>query len=347
MYDRRYHDSLYDRQREHLIRLEQEEEDNRFYEEQLAKKKKAKEDATKVQDNDTTEATVDTETQTNTTNQANTTVNDSKSNEPKVSGEEHTSGEPKTIEKQQSLQAGNWYKNEKTGKIAWSEAESKLGEQVSLKGSTDTWTNIGQNTSQEAKDAVTKHNFDLHLKEHPPLASGRLDSDYTFDGGAVWGVAIKNIVGGAFKYIGSKLFGGAATKAVTKTATETVEQITAKNTTQLGSELIDDGLKMVEQPLVQAAKKELPRSGPIMKALGAASRSEMLAKKLKLNINSPTTRQVLNSLDDTVESFITQFRKSTIRSELPGEFLNGTVEEALRSGNTTVRKLLIDNRFVK
>ena len=38
MYDRRYHDSLYDRQREHLIRLEQEEEDNNYYEEQKKKK---------------------------------------------------------------------------------------------------------------------------------------------------------------------------------------------------------------------------------------------------------------------------------------------------------------------
>jgi len=91
----------------------------------------------------------------------------------------------------------------------------------------------------------------------------------------------------------------------------------------------------------------LPRSGTIMKGMGAASRSEMLARKLKLNINSPTTRQVLNSLDDTVESFISQFRKPSIRAEFPGEFLKGTVEEALKSGNTTVRKLLIDTRFVK
>jgi hypothetical protein len=94
-------------------------------------------------------------------------------------------------------------------------------------------------------------------------------------------------------------------------------------------------------------KKGLPRSSPIMRGVGAAPRAEMLAKRLKLNINSPTTRQVLNSLDDTVESFISQYRKSSIRSELLGEFLNQTVEQALKSGNTTVRKLLIDSRFVK
>jgi RHS repeat-associated protein len=93
--------------------------------------------------------------------------------------------------------------------------------------------------------------------------------------------------------------------------------------------------------------KGLPRSGPIMKSLGSASRAEMLARKLKMNIQSPTTRQVLNSLDDTVESFISKYRTPSIRSKLPGEFLNLTVEEALRSGNTTVRKLLIDSRFVK
>ena len=73
----------------------------------------------------------------------------------------------------------------------------------------------------------------------------------------------------------------------------------------------------------------------------------MLARKLKMNIQSPTTRQVLNSLDDTVDDFISKFRKASIRSEMPGEYLNMTIEQALRSGNSTVRKLLIEGRFVK
>jgi len=98
---------------------------------------------------------------------------------------------------------------------------------------------------------------------------------------------------------------------------------------------------------LSTSPKPIPNSGPIMKGLGAASRAEMLAKKLKLNINSETTRQLLNNLDETVESFIAAFRKASIKSELPGEFLNKTVEEALKAGNTTVRKLLTDNRFVK
>jgi len=59
----------------------------------------------------------------------------------------------------------------------------------------------------------------------------------------------------------------------------------------------------------------LPRSGPIAKSLGAMSKAEQVARKLRLNANSPTTRQALNSLDDTVESFVGQFRKGGIRRE--------------------------------
>lgn len=84
-----------------------------------------------------------------------------------------------------------------------------------------------------------------------------------------------------------------------------------------------------------------------MRSLGAASKAEMLAKKFKMNLNSPTTRQVLNSLDESVESFISIHRKSSIRSEIPGEFLNQSAGQALKSGNTTIRKLLTELRFAK
>ena len=97
----------------------------------------------------------------------------------------------------------------------------------------------------------------------------------------------------------------------------------------------------------RAAEEGIANSGPIVRSLGAASKAEMLAVKLKLNINSPVARQVLNSLDQSVESFITTYRKASIRSVFPEEYLGKTVEEALRSGNTTVRKLLTDGRFVK
>jgi hypothetical protein len=72
-----------------------------------------------------------------------------------------------------------------------------------------------------------------------------------------------------------------------------------------------------------------------------------LAKKLNLNINSPTTKQLLENIKLSCSDFISRFRSPKIRGEFPGEFLNKTVEEALKSANTTVRKLLTDSRFVK
>lgn len=71
-----------------------------------------------------------------------------------------------------------------------------------------------------------------------------------------------------------------------------------------------------------------------------------MARRYGLNIESPTTRQVLHSLDDTVQSFVSQFRKGSINRELPGEVLDMTVEEAL-GHSSKVRKLLIDGRFAK
>ena len=76
------------------------------------------------------------------------------------------------------------------------------------------------------------------------------------------------------------------------------------------------------------------------------SRAAALARKLKLNINSPTTKQVLNSLDDTVSTFVGQFRQGRILKELPTDVLGMTVEDALLH-STKVRKLLLDARLVK
>lgn len=90
----------------------------------------------------------------------------------------------------------------------------------------------------------------------------------------------------------------------------------------------------------------LPRSEAIPRSLGAMSRAEALARRLKLNINSATARQVLNSLDDSVSTFVGQFRQGRILKELPTDVLNMTVEEALLH-STKVRKLLLDGRFVK
>jgi RHS repeat-associated protein len=90
----------------------------------------------------------------------------------------------------------------------------------------------------------------------------------------------------------------------------------------------------------------LPRSGPIARSLGAMSRSEALARKLGMNVNSPTTRQVLNSLDMTVKDFVGQFRKGSVLREMPGEVLDMTIEKAVQF-SSKVRKLLVDGRFAK
>jgi hypothetical protein len=78
-----------------------------------------------------------------------------------------------------------------------------------------------------------------------------------------------------------------------------------------------------------------------------ATKLLIIAKKLKLNISSSTTKEIIKNLDQTVESFISKYRKGSIKAEFPAEFLDQTVEKALRSGNTTVRKLLTDKRFMK
>ncbi|WP_437812092.1 SpvB/TcaC N-terminal domain-containing protein [Sorangium sp. So ce1078] len=101
-----------------------------------------------------------------------------------------------------------------------------------------------------------------------------------------------------------------------------------------------------ESLAAEGAAKALPRSGPIARSVGAMSRAEALARKLGLNANSPTTRQVLNSLDMPVNQFVGQFRKGGILRELPGEVLNFSVEDALQY-SSKVKKLLIDGRFSK
>jgi len=76
-------------------------------------------------------------------------------------------------------------------------------------------------------------------------------------------------------------------------------------------------------------------------------RVDLLAREFALNINSLTTRQLLDHRDMRVDAFINAFRRAGIRGEFPAELLEMTVEEALRSRHATVRKWLIDRRFAK
>ncbi len=74
---------------------------------------------------------------------------------------------------------------------------------------------------------------------------------------------------------------------------------------------------------------------------------ERKAKSLNINFNSPTSKSIVSNLDMNVVDFIGQFRKASVKNEFPSEFFGMTVEEALKSKNSTVRKLLLDNRFLK
>jgi len=78
-----------------------------------------------------------------------------------------------------------------------------------------------------------------------------------------------------------------------------------------------------------------------------ARRAERLATEFGLNSDSLTTRQLLMHVDMRVDAFISAFRRAGIRQEFPAEFLEMTVEEALRRQDSTVRKLLLDRRFAK
>lgn len=69
-----------------------------------------------------------------------------------------------------------------------------------------------------------------------------------------------------------------------------------------------------------------------------------LAQKLKMNIGSTPSRQVLFNLNAKFDDFVVAFRKSSIRNELPGEVLSMTVEKALQH-SSKVKKLLLDSRF--
>jgi hypothetical protein len=78
-------------------------------------------------------------------------------------------------------------------------------------------------------------------------------------------------------------------------------------------------------------------------AIGPGVGDLKFARKIGLDVNNPA---VINRAM-TVQDFIAQYRQASILRELPGEALDQTVEEALREGGSTVRKLLTDGRFAR
>jgi hypothetical protein len=114
---------------------------------------------------------------------------------------------------------------------------------------------------------------------------------------------------------------------------------------------IENGTYAAREPSPQAWE-DVPvvvpaPSGPPVRGATNGENLGKIARKLRLNPNSPTSKQLLENLNTTCEQFINQFRKGSIKSEFPQEFLSKTVKQALESKNSTVRKLLTDQRFAK
>jgi len=78
-------------------------------------------------------------------------------------------------------------------------------------------------------------------------------------------------------------------------------------------------------------------------AIGPGVGDLKLARKVGLDVNNAA----IANRTMTVQDFIAQYRNASVLREFPGEFLDQTVEQALRAGDSTVRKLLTDGRFAR
>ncbi len=92
-------------------------------------------------------------------NQNTQSKTDSNTGNNGASNSSATNNTNSTTNKIEVNQTGNYFKNLKTGEVKWSEAGGKIGEQVSLKGSKDTWENLGSEMTKGVIDAVGSHIF--------------------------------------------------------------------------------------------------------------------------------------------------------------------------------------------
>jgi RHS repeat-associated protein len=92
--------------------------------------------------------------------------------------------------------------------------------------------------------------------------------------------------------------------------------------------------------LSRFASEETGTGGP---GTGDHAAAQRFARTVKLPADNPAV--VNRGL--SVDEFISRFRAASIRRKFPGEFLSQTVEQALRSGNPTVRKLLTSREWAK
>ena len=88
-------------------------------------------------------------------------------------------------------------------------------------------------------------------------------------------------------------------------------------------------------------------TGSVGSGAGDVAAANRFARQMRLPADSP----VVQHRSMTVADFVSKYRKASVRSQLPGEYLGMTVEDALKAAagekNTTVRKMLIDGRFSK
>jgi RHS repeat-associated protein len=199
---------------------------------------------------------------------------------------------------------------------------------------------------------------------HPGLQRFLSEDPIGFDGGDVNLYAY--VANDPLNYTdptGQFLLAGCASGALTNVAFDLGAYLLAGRKSSFGEVLGNAAVGCISGavggPLFQLAGRLVLRvavgravsmeAGVLARSLGAASRAEELARKLGLNMNSATTRQLLNNLDMPVSEFVGLFRKASILRRLPGEVLEAgvTVEQALLSYGSTVRKLLTAGRFAK
>jgi hypothetical protein len=78
-------------------------------------------------------------------------------------------------------------------------------------------------------------------------------------------------------------------------------------------------------------------------AIGPGVGDLKFARKVGLDVNNPA----IANRGMSVQEFIAQFRSASVLREFPGEYLDQTVEQALKAGDSTVRKLLTDGRWAR
>jgi hypothetical protein len=113
-----------------------------------------------------------------------------------------------------------------------------------------------------------------------------------------------------------------------KVTEDEVRKATEKALSRIGKDLEGKTEQEVQAALRKEAEEQLQRQ------------LEQQAKKLRLPVDSIPFR--FRNL--TVEEYASKFLKGNIWSELGGEWKNMTVEEALKTGNSKVRKFLTDTR---